>query len=196
MLLQVQKPGLTYAASAADWLARFERKPKRRSKASAYSVAIWSSRACLRRDGHRGEGAAARRRLVLRSRPDRRNGDRSVSATDQSRRISFGTISTQETARRAQSGARDERRKPTKAMCTECWSTKITLRRRDLRRWRTNRPISFSDTRAGQSAQRTACGSDPDHRRLELEAESVAFIVCKRNGVTSKSETYLKNFVN
>src|SRR5258708_40198378 len=28
MLLQVQKPGLSYAASAADWLARFDRKPK------------------------------------------------------------------------------------------------------------------------------------------------------------------------
>ena len=30
----------------------------------------------------------------------------------------------------------------------------------------------------------------------ELEAESVAFIVCKRNGVSSKSETYLKTFVD
>src|SRR2546425_3442962 len=28
MLLQVQKPGLTYAASAADWRTRFGRKPK------------------------------------------------------------------------------------------------------------------------------------------------------------------------
>ena len=33
------------------------------------------------------------------------------------------------------------------------------------------------------------------HQQEELEAESVAFIVCKRNGVTSKSETYLANFV-
>ena len=28
MLLQVQKPGLTYAASAADWRTTFKRKPK------------------------------------------------------------------------------------------------------------------------------------------------------------------------
>jgi hypothetical protein len=28
MLLQVQKPGPTYAASAVGWLARFDRKPK------------------------------------------------------------------------------------------------------------------------------------------------------------------------
>ena len=36
---------------------------------------------------------------------------------------------------------------------------------------------------------------DLSHRQVELEAESIAFIVCKRNGVTSKSETYLANFV-
>jgi hypothetical protein len=28
MFLQVQKQGLTYAASAVGWLARFDRKPK------------------------------------------------------------------------------------------------------------------------------------------------------------------------
>ena len=28
MLLQIQKPGLSYAASASDWWARFKRKPK------------------------------------------------------------------------------------------------------------------------------------------------------------------------
>ena len=35
-----------------------------------------------------------------------------------------------------------------------------------------------------------------DHSLQELEAESVAYIVCKRNDVTSKSETYLTNYVN
>jgi hypothetical protein len=34
-----------------------------------------------------------------------------------------------------------------------------------------------------------------DHTQIELEAESVAFLVYARNGVTSKSETYLKNYV-
>ena len=33
------------------------------------------------------------------------------------------------------------------------------------------------------------------HAQQELEAESVAYLVCKRNGVTSKSETYLANYV-
>jgi len=34
-----------------------------------------------------------------------------------------------------------------------------------------------------------------DKSQVELEAESVAFLVCARNGVTSKSETYLKDYV-
>ena len=34
-----------------------------------------------------------------------------------------------------------------------------------------------------------------NHSQRELEAESVAYLVCARNGVTSKSETYLSNYV-
>lgn len=34
-----------------------------------------------------------------------------------------------------------------------------------------------------------------DHAQQELEAESVAFLVCARKGVTSKSETYLNKYV-
>jgi hypothetical protein len=34
------------------------------------------------------------------------------------------------------------------------------------------------------------------HANLELEAESVAFLVCERNGVRAKSETYLSYFVS
>jgi len=33
------------------------------------------------------------------------------------------------------------------------------------------------------------------HAEVELEAESVAFLVCERNGIKSKSENYLSNFV-
>lgn len=33
------------------------------------------------------------------------------------------------------------------------------------------------------------------HEQQELEAESVAYMVCKRNGITPKSETYLSNYV-
>lgn len=35
----------------------------------------------------------------------------------------------------------------------------------------------------------------PDHAQEELEAESVAYLVCGRSGVESKSQTYLTHFV-
>ncbi|HOQ48155.1 MAG TPA: hypothetical protein PK157_22805, partial [Bryobacteraceae bacterium] len=35
-----------------------------------------------------------------------------------------------------------------------------------------------------------------DHRQEELEAESVAYLVCARNNVESASETYLKDYVD
>jgi antirestriction protein ArdC len=37
--------------------------------------------------------------------------------------------------------------------------------------------------------------STPDQALREVEAESVAYIVCKRNGVEPKSEKYLKDYV-
>jgi antirestriction protein ArdC len=36
---------------------------------------------------------------------------------------------------------------------------------------------------------------EANHTQRELEAESVAYLVCARNGVTSRSETYLANYV-
>ena len=35
-----------------------------------------------------------------------------------------------------------------------------------------------------------------EHTQREIEAESVAYMVCARNGVDSSSETYLTNYVN
>lgn len=34
-----------------------------------------------------------------------------------------------------------------------------------------------------------------NHAQREIEAESVSYLVCARNGITSKSETYLANYV-
>jgi hypothetical protein len=35
-----------------------------------------------------------------------------------------------------------------------------------------------------------------EHRQRELEAESVCYLVCRRNSVTPKSQTYLSEFVD
>jgi hypothetical protein len=37
--------------------------------------------------------------------------------------------------------------------------------------------------------------TDRDHVQRELEAESVAYIMCARNGITPSSETYLANYI-
>ena len=37
--------------------------------------------------------------------------------------------------------------------------------------------------------------SGMSHQQVELEAESVAYLICARHGVRSLSETYLTNFV-
>ena len=47
---------------------------------------------------------------------------------------------------------------------------------------------SDKDLKVSQRAQMS-------HDQRELEAESVAFLVCARTGVTSKSETYLATYV-
>lgn len=47
MLFQVQKPGLSYAASASDWKYRFDRTPKEGAQAATDPLAFWTGRACL-----------------------------------------------------------------------------------------------------------------------------------------------------
>jgi hypothetical protein len=54
LLLQVQKPGLTYAASAADWRIRFGRKPKEGARPLLILWPFAPCRSCLRCHGHRG----------------------------------------------------------------------------------------------------------------------------------------------
>jgi antirestriction protein ArdC len=44
-------------------------------------------------------------------------------------------------------------------------------------------------------ARKVSARADLWHSQEELEAESVAYLVCKRNGVESKSKTYLATFV-
>ena len=40
-----------------------------------------------------------------------------------------------------------------------------------------------------------ANGRRPEHRIREIEAESVAYIVCSRNGVESRSQKYLSDYI-
>jgi hypothetical protein len=194
MLLQVQKPGLTYAASAADWWTRFGRKPKEGARpllilwpfgpvALVYDVIDTEGKELPQDVSVFGaHGAIGETEIqAFRRRTNRSN-------------IFWGDLD-------AGDG---------KAGSIRCTRRALNDKERNEYRMLVNKnhapPIRFV-TLAHELGHLFLghLGLDkalhiPDrrnltHRQDELEAESVAFIVCKRNGVTSKSETYLANFV-
>lgn len=195
MLLQVQKLGLTYAASAADWWTKFERKPKAGARpllilwpfgpvALVYDVIDTEGRE-LPRDvsAFPAEGSVGEIEIAgIRERTSRKD-------------IFWDDLD----AGDSKAGSIRRVRRATKE------------NERDTYRMLVNKnhapPVRFA-TLAHELAHLFLghLGLDkalhvPDrgsvtYEQAELEAESVAFIVCKRHGVTSKSETYLARFVN
>lgn len=195
MLLQVQKPGLTYAASAADWLARFGRKPKDGARpllilwpfgpvALVYDVMDTEGRelpqdvATFFAHGRIGEIEIA----TFRERTERKEilwadldaGDSKAGSIRCVRRASNPNESNVY-------GMLVNKNHPP---ATRFATLAHELAHLFLGHLGPDKRLSIPER------QRS------DYRERELEAESVSFIVCARNGVTSKSETYLKSFVN
>lgn len=194
MLLQVQKPGLRFAASAFDWQVRFGRKPKEGARpllilwpfgpvALVYDV-LDTEGAELPRDvfSFYARGPVDAGRIASFAEPLRKkNIDWCwVDAGDQR----AGSI------RVIKRPAKDE----------EATEYRICVNRNH------QPPVQFT-TVAHELAHLFLghLGPDkklnvperprPDRRQAELEAESVAYIVCERNGVQSSSETYLKDYI-
>ena len=194
MLLQVQKPGLSYAASARDWRERFDRTVKEAARpllilwpfgpvALVYDVMDTEGKplpedvACFVAQGNIDE-----HQISLFVRLMRRKGVewRLVDAGDQK----AGSI-------------RVVRRAAT--------STETTLYRMHING--NHGPNVQFTTLAHELGHLFLghVGSDKalniperprlEHAQQELEAESVAYLVCARNRVASKSETYLKDYV-
>ena len=59
MLLHIQKPGLTHAATAQDWWDRFGRVPKTGVRPLLILRTMGAGRFRIRRSGHRGPGVAS-----------------------------------------------------------------------------------------------------------------------------------------
>jgi hypothetical protein len=195
MLLQVQKPGITYAASAADWWERFERKPKDGARPL---LILWPfGPVALVYDVLDTEGKELPEDVYF-SPAHGPIGENEIS--NYRRRTNNKNIVWDDL------DAGDG-----KAGSIQCVKRATKPGEKNLYRMLVNKnhlqAVQFvtlvhelghlflghlgSDKDLGVSPRQI-----PGDRWRELEAESVSFIVCARNGVTSKAETYLKNYVD
>lgn len=195
MLLQVQKPGLSYAASASDWKYRFDRTPKEGARpllilwpfgpvALVYDVLDTDGRPLP--DGvpsFFASGTMTKERLDMFTSPLKR------------KRIEKYNVD-----------AGDRNAGLIRVVSRGCTPKEHTHYRIHINR-NHDVPVQFS-TLAHELGHLFLghLGADkmlnvPDrpqmtHSQQELEAESVAYLVCARNGVSCQSEKYLKDYVS
>lgn len=195
MLLQVQKPGLRYAASANDWWTRFRRKPKEDARpllilwpfgpvALVYDVQDTEGKD-LPEDVDsffaRGTVTGAQMRGFLPLMSKKHIDCSFVDAGDQK----AGSI-------RVNGQIKINDKEITKYLLKINQNHSV--------------PVQFA-TLTHELGHLFLGHTGPDkamnvpkriplkHDQRELEAESVSFLVCARNGVQSKAESYLANFV-
>lgn len=195
MLLQVQKPGLSYAASARDWLERFGRQPKEGARPL---LILWPfGPVALVYDVMDTEGDPL---------PEDVASFFARGAIDQNRLQSFQSLMRKKSIEWYGVDAGDHmagsirvvRRGSNDKEATLYW---IYINRNHI-------PAVQFVTLTHELAHLFLghLGRDkmlnipqrrmPEFEQRELEAESVAYIVCERNGVRSKSQTFLSNFVD
>ncbi|HMZ87433.1 MAG TPA: hypothetical protein PK343_12070 [Giesbergeria sp.] len=194
MLLQVQKPGLSYAASARDWRERFERRPKHDARPL---VILWPfGPVALVYDVQDTEGKPL---------PEDVSSFVAHGDVDTKALLAFGQLLAKKRIHVTSMDAGDR----------SAGRIRVTQRAADQKDWSSysidiNRnhpcPAQFT-TLTHELAHLTLGHLGPDkklnipqrprltHAQQELEAESVAYLVCERNGVQAKSQTYLSNFV-
>jgi hypothetical protein len=194
MLLEIQKPGLSYAASAHDWWVRFGRHPKEGARpllilwpfgpvALVYDVQDTDGRDLPVDAAYfPAQGPMDRARiLALASRLTAKNitvnfvdaGDRHAGSI---RVLARGDGKEVKSVYRT---AINKNHPPATQFAT------LTHELAHLFLGHLG-----SDKHLGISYR-----PRPDHAIRELEAESVAYIVCRRNEIAPRSETYLTSFV-
>lgn len=195
MLLQIQKPGLSYAASARDWAERFGRLPK---KGARPLLILWPfGPVALVYDVMDTEGSPL---------PQDVSSFFAQGIIDDSRISSFLRLMKRKGIEWLYVDAGDQKagsihvtRRPTEKQKTSLYLIHINRNH--------TAPVKFA-TLAHELGHLFLGHLGPnkelnvperpsmDQRQRELEAESVSYLVCARNGVASKAETYLKDYVN
>lgn len=194
MLLQVQKPGLSYAASARDWRERFERHPKEGARPL---LILWPfGPVALVYDVQDTEG---------RPLPEDVSGFVARGSIDESALQVFQPLLKKKNIDLAWVDAGDHSAGLVRVVRRAANDKEATHYRIHINR--NHVPSVKFTTLAHELGHLTLGHLGPDkklsvpgrpalsHSQQELEAESVAYIVCERNGIQSKSQTYLSNFV-
>lgn len=194
MLLQVQKPGMRYAASARDWRRRFGRYPKEGARPL---LILWPfGPVALVYDVQDTEGDPI---------PEDVSSFVSRGAFDYASMRDFRTLLKRKNIDLEWIDAGDQHagqiRVMQRARHEQDWTTyRIHINRNH------DAPVQFT-TLAHELGHLVLGHLGPDkrlsvprrpalsHAKQELEAESVAYIVCQRHGVAPRSQTYLSRFV-
>ena len=195
MLLQVQKPGLFYAASARDWRERFGRQPKEGARPL---LILWPfGPVALVYDVVDTDGKPLPDGVDAFSATGDMDSERVKSFVDLLAKKNFDWVWADDGDGKA--GAISVVRRS--ADDKDFSSYKMRINKNHL-------PSVQFATIAHELGHLCLGHLGPDkklniprravhvHAQQELEAESVAYLVCERNGVKSKSETYLANYVN
>lgn len=194
MLLQVQKPGLRYAASARDWRERFGRWPKDSARPL---LILWPfGPVALVYDVMDTDGKEL---------PEDVASFFAHGSIDDMQIVSFEKLINRKNIKWDWIDGGDGNAGSIIVVKRAINSTDYTRYQMDINR---NHSTAIKFTTLAHELGHLFLGHlGPDrklnvperpkmtHAQAELEAESVAYLVCARNGVTSKSETYLKDYV-
>jgi hypothetical protein len=195
MLLQVQKPGLSYAASARDWLERFGRWPKDGARPL---LILWPfGPVALVYDVMDTEGKPL---------PEDVASFFAKGTVDEPLIASFKPLLEKKNIEWYLVDAGDKRAGSIRIIKRATTKKEATQYRMVVNR---NHAPAIQFTTIAHELGHVFLGHlGPDKKlnvperprsnqtQQELEAESVAYIVCARNGVKSKSESYLTNYVD
>ena len=195
MLLQIQKRGLSYAASASDWWGRFGRKPKEGARPL---LILWPfGPVALVYDVQDTEGKTL---------PKDVNCFIAQGTIDAAKLTSFKPPLSRKGIEWVSVDRGDGNAGLIRVVRRAVKEDEVTHYRMHINQ---NHPPAVQFCSLAHELGHLYLGhlgpnkklNIPErppiaHAQSELEAESVAFLVCARNGVTSRSETYLKDYVD